>query len=98
MHTCEMECYGGPMDGKNMPVPQTLESEACLIHIDPDGRPYFYVTRQSDGRQFLDFAGSDPYDVVDKLREIGSPNADFIEAQLNEIYAGQDEEGEENED
>lgn len=88
----KVECLGGPMDGKMMPIPLHFNggdlSNACVMHMGDDGIPHFYIlqTRVHDDLRVddvLEYAGTSPYDVVDKLRNTEPELADLLESQLN---------------
>lgn len=89
MELLELECFGGPMDGHKMPIPDEAE-EACGVCVDKEtGEPHFYVTATRwnfDGlgeSRVLEYLGSNPYVAIAKLRDRESPLADEIEENLH---------------
>lgn len=92
MATQELECFGGPADGKSIPVDDTeAVKEMCLVQIY-DNLPHFYVTvERDDGTLCFEYAGPSPYDAVDKLRATGCHDADDIEASLDEKFGSRDD-------
>lgn len=88
MELLELECFGGPMDGHKMPIPDEAD-EACGVCVDKEtGEPHFYVTATRwnlDGMgesRVLEYLGSDPQVAIAKLRDRESPLADEIEEDL----------------
>ena len=88
-----VECYGGPLDGKNMPVPSFVGDHACMIHFEPDGAPHFYVNVPRDGVDTMMYGGNDPRDVVRVLRDYNPDAAqqleeglDIVDAKIRDLY------------
>lgn len=88
MEMLELECFGGPMDGQKMPIPDEAD-EACGVCVDKEtGEPHFYATvtrwnMDGWGCRVLEYLGSNPYVVIAKLRDRDSPLADEIEEELH---------------
>jgi hypothetical protein len=82
----QLECVGGPDDGKYLPADGVSEQESmCMVRYSA-GVSHFYVTTRRDGRLVFEYAGPSPYDVVDKLRASGTVAAadiDELERQLD---------------
>jgi len=91
MSTKELECFGGPNDGKFIPVDDgEAVKDMCLMRLI-DNAPHFYVTvERDDGTLVFEYAGPSPYDVVDKLRVNGCADAEEISARLDEQFGGRE--------
>jgi hypothetical protein len=96
MEMMEFECFGGPMDGQRMPIPDEAEM-ACGVAVDKEtGEPHFYVLSKRlnvdniGETSVLEYFGSNPFRVIERLRAIASPLADQIESEI----CGNNDEGE----
>jgi hypothetical protein len=87
----ELECLGGPADGIFIPVEdESAVKDMCMVRL-VEGTPYFYITAErEDGTIFFDYAGTSPYDAVDKLRAAGCADADEIASRLDEQLGGRE--------
>lgn len=90
MATKPFECFGGPMDGKTMELDEATGEDMCMLHLDRDQKPHFYVTIPKDNVLVLEYAGTSPYDAVKKLRANGCPDADEIEERLDTMLGRDD--------
>lgn len=102
MAVLQVECFGGPIDGQTMPMPDEAEL-ACGVAVDKEtGEPHFYVLAKKWSFEELgekcvfEYFGNNPARLVSRLRNMNSPLADQIEA---ELYGLRDDEPEfENDD
>jgi len=92
MYLGNYECFGGPLDGKTIPVPEQMPDgspglHAFMTHIGPDGVPHFYaMSPQADGTVVLEYGGTDPRGVVAIVRKTLPEMADKLAADLDEIF------------
>lgn len=103
--TRKFECFGGPMDGKKLPVPDILPdgspgNSAVVVHIGPDEIPHFYAmsTRVNhdvlETYEVLEYGGTSLRSVLGILRRIDPDLADSIAADLDDVFFGDDDEDE----
>lgn len=95
----DFECFGGPMDGKTMPMPVIPDCappgvNSFVVHVDQDGIPHFYIrdmrvdTDTLDTEEVLKYAGTTPDHALAAIREIDPDVAERIENDLNRFLNG----------
>ena len=92
--TKDIECLGGPNDGKVFPVGPEQGEHCCMAAISNDGQHHWYVVVPHNGKDTFMHAGTDPRNIVELLRPHNPAMAEALAAQMEEA----DDEGFEEED
>lgn len=99
MRTRDYECYGGPIDGKIMPVPLEMPdggegTHAFMMHVGPDQVPHFYVMATHvqpdtlDAYEVLEYAGTNPRIALAGLRDREPELVARIEQDIEAMLTG----------
>jgi hypothetical protein len=65
----DVECLGGPNDGKVVQVSSAEGEHCCMVAVSSDGTSHWYVVLPHEGKDTFMHAGTDPWNIVEMLRE-----------------------------
>jgi hypothetical protein len=86
MATTEIECFGGPLDGKRIPCAIDNDETGFMTTMNrKDNQPHYYVVREDeDGERTLHYAGTTAEQAVARMREFDTDAAD----NMQQLFAG----------